>query len=251
MLHVYEVVSSIEIVSSPIINLILKIVIIILILVILKAVLHSIFKPHKGRYQPSGPARQDAPIRTVPIRTIEECVSKEDLKFQMNQAETEILNAVQRNRQEIKNTLRKANQVIDVSWLDSCNKILTISNTLDSNLAYYGNKILETSKFQYYAHLHFRSMIAANIVYNEYQKVDKSFAEINQFIIRMKSHPEFRGEYKNQVHSQKDQIKAIRNFYLNRVHNMNHETAVLRDKIGSECGERGEEWWRERMRHKG
>ncbi len=237
LLYAFSLFNSIKILSNPIWNFILKIGIVLFYFIILKFILKFIF----GR-------RQVKKHKTV--RTIDQCVSEEDLKFQMAQAEEEVLDAIQKNRQEIKNTLKRANNTIDVSWVDSCNKILRISNTLDNNLAYYRKRNLDKSKFQYYASLHFRSMIAADFVHNEYNKVDKSFREINHFIVDMKSRPEFRGNYKNQVHQQKDQIKYIRNFYLNRVHNMNHQTEILRDKIGSECGDRGRRWWIERTRHK-
>lgn len=252
ILQIYEVFNSIVIVSNPIANLAMKIGALLVILLIIRAILKSIFRPHKYTYQPSRQSMPSKPKQyTAQVRTIEECISKEDLKFQLAKAEEEILNTIQKNKQEIKDTLRKANQTIDVSWVDSCNKILKVSNTLDNNLAYYGRRNLETSKFQYYANLHFRSMLAADFVYSEYRKIDRSFSEINAFIVRMKSRPEFRGNYKTQVHGQKDQIKSIREICLNRVHDMNHKTEILRDKIGSECGERGRKWWIERTRHKG
>ncbi len=256
ILHIYEMLHSIEITSNSIANFAIKTGILLIIFIIIKTILKNIFRPHRQ----SVPARQSVPVRqsappaqnryTKSTRTIEECISNEDLKFQMAKTEEEILIAIQKNKQEIKNTLRKANQTVDVSWLDSCDKILRISNTLDNNLAYYRRRNLEISKFQYYANLHFRSMVAADIVHSEYEKVDRSFKEMNNFIVRMKSNPEFRGNYKTQVHGQKDQIKLIRGSYLDRVHNMNHETEILRDKIGSECGERGKKWWIERTRYK-
>lgn len=106
------------------------------------------------------------------------------------------------------------------------------------------------SKFQYFAHLHFRSMLAANIVYKDYQKMDESFKEVNKFIVNMKSNPIFKGDYKTQVYKSKEQIQAIRKLYLDRIHKMNHQTGILRDKIRAECGEKGYKWWLERTRHK-
>lgn len=241
---IYDLFDSIVIIDNSIANLVLKIGIILFVLIILKAIINSIFKPLGGNKP--GPPLPPGPSP----RTIDECISQEDIKFQLDKAEEEILNAIQRNKQQIADTLRKANQAIDVSWLESCNKVLRVSNTLDNNLAYYAKKNLEMSKFQYYAHLHFRSMIAADIVHREYEKVDRSYTEINRFIVNMKSNQRFKGSYKAQIHEQKDQIKLIRKSFLDRVHHMNHETAVLRDKIGAECGKRGREWWLERTRHK-
>lgn len=250
MIYIYDIFNSIKIISNPTANFAIKIAVLLIGFLIIRAVLKSIFRPKTDTYYPPIQPELKQPKQYTPtLKTIDECISEDDLKFQMAQAEEEILNVIKKNKEEIKDTLRKANQTIDTSWLDSCNKILRVSNTLNNNLTYYGHKNLETSKFQYYANLHFRSMIAANIVYSEYEKIDKSFTEINNFIVRMKSHPEFRGNYKTQVHGQKDQIKSIRNLSLNQVHSMNHETAILRDKIGSECGERGRKWWIDRKRH--
>lgn len=257
IIYIYDMFISIEIVSNSAINLVIKIGALLIAFLIIKAILKRVFRSPDGaseqyvqpkHVQPEQYVQPEQSTKT--FKTIDECISPEDLKFQMDQAEEEILNTIQKNRQEIKDTLKKANQTVDVSWIDSCNKILRVSNTLDNNLSYYKRKNLETSKFQYYANLHYRSMIAADISYAEYEKIDKSFREINQFIVRMKSRPEFRGSYKTQVYDQKDQIKLLRNFCLNRVHNMNHQTEELRDKIGSECGERGAEWWRKMTRHR-
>lgn len=251
IIHIYNLFNSIKIIANPIVNFTLKIVIVLLVFMIVKTILKNIFKPKKNTYHPYEPVRQPATPQKPSFapKTIDECISQEDLEFQLDKATKEIINTIQKNKQQIVDTLKKANQRIDVSWMESCNKILKISNTLDNNLAYYAKENLESSKFQYYAHLHFRSMVAADIVHKEYEKVEQSYQEINTFIVRMKSRPEFRGNYKAQIHEQKDQIKLIRNIYLDKVHNMNHETGILRDKIGAECGERGRKWWLERTRY--
>ena len=57
------------------------------------------------------------------------------------------------------------------------------------------------------------------------------------------------GLSKAQIFSAKDALKELRKVFLNRVHELNKETAVLRDKIGRECGERGRRWREERMRN--
>lgn len=249
IIYIYDIFNSIEIVSDSTVNLVIKIAVLLIGFLIIKAILKSIFKTKETTYQPTRQYVQPKQNAKT-LKTIDECISAEDLKFQMTQAEEEILNTIQKNRQEIKDTLRKANRTVDISWLDSCNKILRVSNTLDNNLAYYRRKNLETSKFQYYVSLHFRSMLAANIAYSEYEKIDKSFKEINNFIVSMKSRPELRSSYKASVYEQKDQIKLLRKLYLDRLHNMNRQTGELRDKIGTECGERGKKWWFERTRHR-
>lgn len=273
--HVFDIFNSVRIIDNPAINLALKIGILLVAFLIIKAVFKSFFgssaQPPKPTGTPPKPANTTPkptstppkpanttpkplntppkPISTPAPKTIDECASQDDLKFQMDKAEEEIISTIQKNKQQIADTLKKANQDIDLSWLDSCNRILRIANTLDHNLTYYAHKNLEMSKFHYYTHLHFRSMIAADFVHREYKKIDQSFTEINRFIVRMKPTPTFYGDYKNFIHSQKNQIKSIRNLSLNRLHSMNHQTEILRDKIGKECGKRGYEWWLERKKH--
>lgn len=252
-LHIFDLFNSIEVLSNPILNLILKIGILLIAITIVISILKKLFSYKEDKkYKPYNEHNNDTTYTKVITKpqTIDDCISSEDIKYQLNRAEEDIINTIERNKKQIADTIKKANKTLDIAWLDSCDKIYRIANTLDNNLIYYSQRNLEMSKFQYYAHLHFRSMLAANIVYQDYEKMNKSFEEVNKFIVNMKSNPIFKGEYKTQVHNSKDQIKAIRKLYLDRIHEMNHQTEILRDKIGAECGKKGYYWWLERTRHK-
>lgn len=109
---------------------------------------------------------------------------------------------------------------------------------------------MEYAKFQYYTSLHFRSMIAANIVYKEYEEIDSNFKKINELIVNMAKNKKSIGLSKAQIYSAKDALKELRKVFLSRVHELNHETEKLRDKIGKECGEKGRIWWMERMKNR-
>lgn len=75
-----------------------------------------------------------------------------------------------------------ADNVISTAWLDSCEKVIKVSANLDNNLKYYRKKNLETTKFQYYTSLHFRSMIAADIAYKHYKEIKENIKAIGQVI---------------------------------------------------------------------
>lgn len=242
-LHIFDLFNSVKLLSNPILNLILKIGIVFIILTIIISILKKLFNYKNYR-------KYNSQDEFNSYTTIDDCTSSEDIKYKLNQAEEDIINTIERNKKQIADTIRKVNRTLDIAWLNSCDKIYRIANTLDNNLNYYSQRNLEMSKFQYYTHLHFRSMLAANIVYQNYKKMDECFEEINNFIVNMKSNPIFKGDYKNQIYKSKDQIKAIRKLYLDRVHEMNHRTEILRDKIGKECGKKGYKWWLERTRHK-
>lgn len=199
---------------------------------------------------------QSTPIKNKRIQTeepvlksIEECISQDDIKFETDKADQEIIEVIQKNKKQIADTLKKANQKLDLSWMDSYHNILKVSNALDRNLIFYSRKVLEQNKFHYYTQLHFRSMRAADFVYKEYEKVGMSLFAIKEFENHIKKNPAIKKEYKKMISSQRDQIGSIRNYYLKRVQSLNAQTAKLRDKIGAECGKRGYEWRLKRMEH--
>lgn len=185
------------------------------------------------------------------IRTIDDCISTDDIQYQLSMDEQKIVVSMQRSKNEIQRALSLANSVVSTAWLNSYEKVITISSNLDSNLNYHASRNLEISKFQYYTSLHFRSMIAADIVHNEFSEIDASFKELNQLIVRLKNSPRGNtGISKSAIYDSKDSVKALHQVFLSRVQEMNRNTAMLRDKIGNECGERGRAWRAERMRNR-
>lgn len=183
------------------------------------------------------------------LQRIEDCVSTEDIQYQISSETQRIIDTVEESKDVIKNAMAAANREINTAWLNSYEKVIKISANLDENLRYHAKNNLVQSKFQYYASLHFRSMIAADIVYKEYCEIDANFNDINNLIVTIAKTQNTTGLSKAQIFSAKDALKELRKIFLNRVRELNKETAILRDKIGQECGERGRRWREERMRN--
>lgn len=180
---------------------------------------------------------------------IEDCVSTEDIQYQISSETQRIIDTVEESKEVIKSAMTAANREINTAWLNSYEKVIKISANLDENLRYYAKNNLVQSKFQYYASLHFRSMIAADIVHKEYCEIDANFNDINNLIVTIAKTQNTTGLSKAQIFSAKDALKELRKIFLNRVRELNKETAILRDKIGQECGERGRRWREERIRN--
>ena len=180
---------------------------------------------------------------------IEECVSLEDIQYQISSETQSIITTIETSKDKIKSAIAAANKEVNVAWLNSYEKVIKISANLDENLRYYAKNNLVQSKFHYYTSLHFRSMIAADIVYKEFCQIDANFNDINNLIVTIAKNRNMTGLSKVQIFSAKDALKELRKVFLNRVHELNKETAILRDKIGLECGERGRRWREERMRN--
>lgn len=188
----------------------------------------------------------------TPVRKpqrIEDCASTEDIQYQISSETQRIIAAVEANKDMIKSAMVAANKEVNTAWLNSYEKVIKISANLDENLRYHAKNNLVQSKFHYYTSLHFRSMIAADIVHKEYCEIDANFNDINNLIVTIAKTGNTTGLSKAQIFSAKDALKELRKAFLDRVHELNKETATLRDKIGRECGERGARWREERMRN--
>lgn len=188
----------------------------------------------------------------TPVRKpqrIEDCVSTEDIQYQISSETQRIIATVESSKEIIKSAMVAANKEVNTAWLNSYEKVIKISANLDENLRYHAKNNLIQSKFHYYTSLHFRSMIAADIVHKEFCEIDANFKDINNLIVNIAKTRNTTGLSKAQIYSAKDALKELRKVFLNRVHELNKETATLRDKIGRECGERGRRWREERMRN--
>ena len=182
-------------------------------------------------------------------QTIEKCISKEDIQYQTDYETKQIIATIEKNKTEIERVLKETKKNVNTAWLNSYNNIITISSNLNENLKYHSQRNLEQSKFQYYTSLHFRSMIAADITYKEFLRIHESFDTINNLIVSLAQHNGKTNISKAQIYATKDSLKQLRKIFLNRVHTLNRQTAVLRDKIGRECGIRGKQWRAERLKH--
>lgn len=180
---------------------------------------------------------------------IEDCLSTEDVQYQISSDTQRVIDNVEASKNMLRSAIVAANNEVNTAWLNSYEKVIKISANLDKNLKYHAKSNLEQSKFHYYTSLHFRSMIAADIVHKEFCEINANFNDINNLILTIAKTGNTTGLSKAQIFSSKDTLKELRKIFLNRVHELNRETAILRDKIGKECGERGRRWREERMRN--
>lgn len=176
------------------------------------------------------------------VRKINACVSKADVKCEVDYETKKLLNNIEESKQTINKAIKEANSTINKTWINSYDKVLKVSKSLDSNLKYQTKRHLNRSKFQYYTSLHYRSMIAADIIYKEYTAINKDFNEINKLIVDIAKGAKESKMTKSQIYAVKDSLKELRSAYLTQLHSLNAKTAELRDKIGNECGREGEEW---------
>ncbi|MBR3570802.1 MAG: hypothetical protein IKN96_08440 [Oscillibacter sp.] len=209
--------------------------------------------PQKGKRkappsQPYVPPKGSRPPQ--PRKRIEDCVSREDVQYQLAYETQRIIQHIEASKEAIRQAAQESDRAVNTAWLNSYEKVLRISSNLDENLKSYQSRNLEYSKFQYYTSLHFRSMLAANIAHDEYQEINRSFETINQLIVSMAKNQKRSRLSKSQIYSAKDALKELNRSLLNKVHEMNHQTGILRDKIGAECGERGRKWYADRMRNR-
>lgn len=177
------------------------------------------------------------------------CFSSEDMQFQIPYETQRIISSVESNKIAIVNALHAANSSISIAWLSSYEKIIKASTNLEANLNYCTLKKLEHAKFQYYTSLWYRSMINANTSYKQFKNIETSYHALNNLIVEMKNGRNV-GMPRNQVYVAKDCLKELTKLHLDHLRNLNYKTGLLRDKVGSECGERGKRWWNERMRNK-
>lgn len=181
---------------------------------------------------------------------IESCISPEDKKYQLSQRDATLLQIAKNNQNTIRQAAQEAKNTVNLEWLMSYERIYTVSLNLEQNLYYHKQRILEKSKFQYYTSLHFRSMIAADIVYKEYESIKKSYKEINQLLYDVRGHRRKSNMSIGQLEQAVAVLKNLKETFLARVNELNHNTRILRDKIGVECGERGRVWRKERMKNR-
>lgn len=213
-------------------------------LIVIICILCNTFKDDK-----KGIYAEDTYVQIRENKHIEDCISPEDIQYQISSETQHLIDTIEANKAIIKRTIEIADKEVNTAWLNSYEKIIRISTNLDDNLKYHEQKNLEQVKFQYYTSLHFRSMIAANITYKECKEIEHNLRQINNLLSSIKKNGNTTGIQKSQIISTKNTLKELREALYNRVHELNRKTEILRDKVGMECGERGRQWREERMRH--
>lgn len=107
---------------------------------------------------------------------------------------------------------------IDMTWADDLSDLLQQTDMLYSNVMLTCNKKLSSDRFQYYNNLYFRSFTAADLC-----------------------HAKQKSDYE-QLCSIAKNMRSIKSFLFDRRNQLNRQTAVIRHKIGTDCGRGGQAW---------
>lgn len=181
----------------------------------------------------------------IPTRhyNIQDCISEKDIQYKLNKADKEIVEKVEKSQAEIKRAIEKANGKIEATWISSYKKILEVSNSLNINIEKQISYNFGIKKFRYYIELHFRSMIASNFAYNEYDKIKQTYNEINNLIKDINDGKVYVSQSdKKMYNNMKNDVKVLKDLYFKKVTVLNNNTKDLKEKIGKECGHRGKKW---------
>lgn len=183
------------------------------------------------------------------INTIQDCISNSDLRYNIDTKQKQLEAQVEKNRQLVEDAKRQGYLTVSTAWMNRFNQLVEVSNTLNQNLLYENKRRLLNDKFHRYTDLHFRSMIMGNLAYEDYLEAKKGRDQISNVLLSI-GQKKIRVSYsdKEKLYQIKDMYKESTSFLYDRMKSINNETGKLRDKIGSECGERGRKWWNERMK---
>lgn len=155
------------------------------------------------------------------LEKIEDCISKEDMQFQISSEKKRVLSVVEENKSNIEKAMKAAHCRVSEQKLKSYERTLEISTNLEKNLRYYQEKNLKNSKFHYYTNLHFRSMKAADIMYKEYKEIELTFNKINKLKY-------VKGLSDEQLKSTKKTLFLLKNALIKQVHSLNHKTENIK-----------------------
>ena len=123
---------------------------------------------------------------------------------------------------------------------------LSQTDMLYSNVMLTCNKKLSSDRFQYYNNLYFRSFTAADLCHAKGKEIESCLnREIDPLFKRL-------NDRKDPAHLQKSDyeqlcsiaknMRSIKSFLFDRRNQLNRQTAVIRHKIGTDCGRGGQAW---------
>ena len=135
---------------------------------------------------------------------------------------------------------------IDMTWADDLSDLLQQTDMLYSNVMLTCNKKLSSDRFQYYNNLYFRSFTAADLCHAKGKEIEACLnREIDPLFKRL-------NDRKDPAHLQKSDyeqlcsiaknMRSIKSFLFDRRNQLNRQTAVIRHKIGTDCGRGGQAW---------
>lgn len=145
--------------------------------------------------------------------------------------------------QAIKVAQRTASANISFRFMQRQEELARESRRLEGKLQQHMAQRLETSSFHYYTQLHFDSMLAADQRHQMYKEACGALDEVGRVIVAIgKGTIRVSKQEKDELYKLKDGIKASRDAHLANTRLLNNQTHAFKEKIRSECGERGREW---------
>ena len=220
---------------------------------------------HVSRTSTSRPAAAPTHIKRTPItrqnfrQNLETLTDREDVRFQTTSEAKKYIDAAKIYSASPRKTFQRSSsspQVsLDMSWADDLPALLQQTDMLYSNVMLTCNKELSSARFNYYNKLYYRSFTAADLCHAKGQEIQHCIrSQIDPLFKRLKNP-------KDPLRLQKtdyDQLCVIaknmhdiQNFLFSRRDQLNRQTAVIRDKIGAECGPGGAAWRRRILASRG
>lgn len=152
-------------------------------------------------------------------------------------------------------TVKSGEQIsIDLSWSENLAELLEATEVVYSNAELNCNRRMVSERFNYYINLHYRSFTAADLCHAKREEIMVSLNNLRKIISRLNDRSDFLRVDKASY----DQLIALRGSMYNlteylgkRRDLLNKQTAVIREKIRNECGDRGQRWYQELMERAG
>lgn len=175
-------------------------------------------------------------------------VSAEDVIYKKNQQQLQYEQHQARNREIIRQA--KQNQLIqsDTSRLQLEHQYEDTYYIIQRNLEAENHSRLTMAKFHRYTDLHYRAMLIDQEAYKDYCSAKAIRDELSATLLAIgKKQMKVTPEQKRELYAVKDSAVAYAKNCYSKMIELQQLTAELREKIRSECGMRGEEWYQRNM----
>lgn len=181
-----------------------------------------------------------------------------DVKVQASPQQKKMVSEAKTYRAAKKRTfsaVKSGEQIsIDLSWSENLAELLEATEVVYSNAELNCNRRMVSERFNYYINLHYRSFTAADLCHAKREEIMVSLNNLRKIISRLNDRSDFLRVDKASY----DQLIALRSSMYNlteylgkRRDLLNKQTAVIREKIRNECGDRGQRWYQELMERAG
>lgn len=152
-------------------------------------------------------------------------------------------------------TVKSGEQIsIDLSWSENLAELLEATEVVYSNAELNCNRRMVSERFNYYINLHYRSFTAADLCHAKREEIMVSLNNLRKIISRLNDRSDFLRvdkAYYDQLIALRGSMYNLTEYLGKRRDLLNKQTAVIREKIRNECGDRGQRWYQELMERAG